>query len=231
MACLGASRGGSAHLGRGARQASAATTRTDRVVPPDHPFHEGPGWASPVFSSFVAFERLDAADAEALIPIAGTSGLFYEFAAASADELMLDEPRFSALHASLMAGQWASSTSVEAFDPATEKDGGGKRSRSLPNSSSPRTTSRRRSAPRLSGQARPPRAEESACEHRRRVRWPHLDLVDERFDPSWTVKFFWGAVHSSWPALHFNQQGCFLRTRYPGPPLSSLRISSRRRQR
>jgi hypothetical protein len=78
-----------------------------------------------VFSSFVAFERLDAADAEALIPIAGTSGLFYEFAAASADELMLDELRFAALHASLMAGQWASSTSVVSLRPGEGEEGGG----------------------------------------------------------------------------------------------------------
>ncbi|MGH9243842.1 MAG: hypothetical protein ACRD29_05910 [Acidimicrobiales bacterium] len=57
---------------------------------------------------------MDAADPSLLIPVAGTSGLFYEFAASEARDgaRVVDEAQFAALHASLMAGQWVSSTSV-----------------------------------------------------------------------------------------------------------------------
>jgi len=87
----------------------------DRIVQflLDHPFREGDIWASPVFSSYVAVKQMGTAEPERLLPIAGTSGLFYEFAAAVADgALVVDEAQFAALHASLMAGQWVSSTSV-----------------------------------------------------------------------------------------------------------------------
>lgn len=79
----------------------------------DHPFREGHAWASPVFSSYVGFMQMDAAEPASLMPIARTSGLLFEFAAAGAPEgLVINEPEFAALHASLMAGQWVSSTSV-----------------------------------------------------------------------------------------------------------------------
>jgi hypothetical protein len=80
----------------------------------DHPFREGDLWASPVFSSYVAVKQMDSAQSSLLIPVAGMSGLFYEFAAADAptESRAVDEAEFAALHASLMAGQWVSSTSV-----------------------------------------------------------------------------------------------------------------------
>lgn len=88
----------------------------ERVVPflLDHPFRDGHAWASPVFSSFVGFMQMDAADPSFLIHVAGTSGLFYEFAASGTPDgpIVVDEAQFAALHASLMAGQWVSSTSV-----------------------------------------------------------------------------------------------------------------------
>ncbi len=80
----------------------------------DHPFREGDGWASPVFSSYSGVMRIGDAEPEALLAIAGLSGLFFEFAVAEAagEALVIDEGHFSAMHASLMAGQWLSSTSV-----------------------------------------------------------------------------------------------------------------------
>ena len=80
----------------------------------DHPFREGQGWASPVFSSYSALMRIDDAEARSLFQIAGLSGLFFEFAAAEAsgNPLVINESQFSAIHSSLMAGQWHSSTSV-----------------------------------------------------------------------------------------------------------------------
>lgn len=80
----------------------------------DHPFREGDLWASPVFSSYVAVKQMDTAEPSLLVPIAGMSGLFYEFAASGApnQSSVVDEAQFAALHASLMAGQWVSSTSV-----------------------------------------------------------------------------------------------------------------------
>lgn len=80
----------------------------------DHPFRESQAWASPVFSSYVAATQMDSADLSFLIPVAGTSGLFFEFAASEAagGPAVVDEAQFAALHASLMAGQWVSSTSV-----------------------------------------------------------------------------------------------------------------------
>ena len=80
----------------------------------DHPFREGNAWASPVFASYCAVTRLDAAARELLPSVSSLSGLLFEFAVALAgdDAVVLDEPQFSAIHASLMAGQWQSSTSV-----------------------------------------------------------------------------------------------------------------------
>ena len=89
---------------------------TERIFQflPDHPFRENGSWASPVFSSYAAFATRDTAEPSALVAIAGTSGLFFEFASAVADgeRLLVDEAQFAALHASLMAGEWVSSTSV-----------------------------------------------------------------------------------------------------------------------
>ena len=91
----------------------------------DHPFRDGDGWASPVFSSYAAQKRIDQADSDALITVAGLSGLFFEFAVAESgnDPLALDESQFAALHASLMAGQWLSSTSIVSVrsDPAHDE--------------------------------------------------------------------------------------------------------------
>lgn len=100
---------------------------TERIVQflLDHPFRQGESWASPVFSTYSAHMRMNAAESSALIPIARTSGLFFEFAAAEtmSEPLMVDEPQFAALHASLMADQWISSTSVVSLRSDDNGDG------------------------------------------------------------------------------------------------------------
>jgi hypothetical protein len=89
----------------------------------DHPFREGQAWSSPVFSSFVAFNEMDESNSSSLVAVAGTSGLFYEFAAAGARAAqVVNEWQFAALHASLMAGQWVSSTSVVSVRSDDEGD-------------------------------------------------------------------------------------------------------------
>lgn len=90
----------------------------------DHPFRDGDKWASPVFSSFVAFQRRDVANPEALAHAASASGLLFEFAAAECHDspLIVDEQQFAALNASLLAGQWADLTTnvsirVDSWNP------------------------------------------------------------------------------------------------------------------
>jgi len=80
----------------------------------DHPFREGQGWASPVFSSFAAAERFSRASPDLLRQAAGATGLFFEFTASNSIglEVIVDEFQFAALHASLMSGEWATSTSM-----------------------------------------------------------------------------------------------------------------------
>lgn len=86
----------------------------------DHPFRDGGRWASPVFSSYVANLMLDAVDSAALTAVGAESGLLFEFAATDGgSKKILDEHQFAALHTSLLAGQWASSTSV-----VSVRDGG-----------------------------------------------------------------------------------------------------------
>ena len=76
----------------------------------DHPFRDGDHWASPVFSSFVAADAWGTAQPDALDPVSSSSGLLFEFVASGAnDNSVVEEYQFSALHASLLAGQWADS--------------------------------------------------------------------------------------------------------------------------
>jgi hypothetical protein len=90
----------------------------------DHPFRDGDKWASPVFSSFVASQRLETADANLLYGAASTSGLLFEFVATDlpSGSRVIEELHFAALHASILAGQWATSTFVVSID-GTDADG------------------------------------------------------------------------------------------------------------
>ncbi|MFD8622316.1 hypothetical protein ACFV4E_00205 [Streptomyces hygroscopicus] len=72
----------------------------------DHPFRSEQRWSSPVFSAYVAAERLEAvAIREKLQEVGVSTGLLFEFVSAKDEELMLDEWQFAALHSSLMASE------------------------------------------------------------------------------------------------------------------------------
>lgn len=86
----------------------------------DHPFRAEMGWASPVFSAYVAAERFgDARLRSALRPIGEATGLLFEFVSADQEELLIDEWQFAALHASLLAAEWQA---VEALVSIDESD-------------------------------------------------------------------------------------------------------------
>lgn len=84
----------------------------------DHPFRDGDKWASPVFSSYVASRRLETADANLLYEAASTSGLMFEFVATEMHSAprVIEELHFASLHASILAGQWATSTFVVSLE-------------------------------------------------------------------------------------------------------------------
>lgn len=81
-----------------------------------HPYRHDAGWASPVFSSYVAFRRFDEVSGPVLAELASQSGLLFDFhveaQAFNDGEMLLGQDQFAALHRSLVAGQWHSSTSV-----------------------------------------------------------------------------------------------------------------------
>lgn len=82
-----------------------------------HPYRHDDGWASPVFSSYVAFRRFDSVPGKYLTALASQSGLLFDFhveAQASGEPLVINQDQFTALHRSLVAGQWHSSTSMVA---------------------------------------------------------------------------------------------------------------------
>ena len=89
----------------------------------DHPFRSEQRWASPVFSAFVAARKFgDITIREKLRSVADTTGLLFEFVCLAEDSLVLDEPQFAALHASLLAGEWQqveANVSIGSADPAT----------------------------------------------------------------------------------------------------------------
>jgi len=74
----------------------------------DHPFRDGDRWASPVFSNFVAAQAWEVARPEALYMVSASSGLLFEFVATAEEgDSVIEEYQFAALHASVLAGQWA----------------------------------------------------------------------------------------------------------------------------
>lgn len=81
-----------------------------------HPYRHDEAWASPVFSSYVAFRRFDQVPGPVLADLAMESGLLFDFHVeaqmSSGSKLLLSQDQFTALHRSLTAGQWHSSTSV-----------------------------------------------------------------------------------------------------------------------
>jgi hypothetical protein len=90
-----------------------------------HCFRSETGWASPVFSAYVAAQRFDHQDLRrSLRGIADSTGLLFEFVAAKSTEQFLDEWQFASLHASLMSGEWhGTETSVRVDTAGTGVDG------------------------------------------------------------------------------------------------------------
>jgi hypothetical protein len=76
----------------------------------DHPFRSENKWASPVFEAYVASAEFDSSvfSPARLIEIGDTSGLLLDFVGAKGD-LLITEPQFAALHASIIASEWAES--------------------------------------------------------------------------------------------------------------------------
>ncbi|MFI8965342.1 hypothetical protein ACIGO8_24890 [Streptomyces sp. NPDC053493] len=72
----------------------------------DHPFRSENRWSSPVFSAYIAADRLaDIAIREKLQEVGVSTGLLFEFVSAKDEELLIDEWQFAALHSSLMASE------------------------------------------------------------------------------------------------------------------------------
>lgn len=93
----------------------------------EHPFRSESRWASPVFEAFIASRRFESAtfSRDRLIGVGNSSGLLFDFV--SVDEVVyLDEAQFAALHASLVASEWADSVaaiSIEQLDQAEACEG------------------------------------------------------------------------------------------------------------
>lgn len=90
-----------------------------------HPYRHDAGWASPVFSSYVAFRRFDQVAGVELVDLASQSGLLFDFFAedeASDGRRLITADQFTALHRSLIAGQWHTSTSAVSVRSAAVDD-------------------------------------------------------------------------------------------------------------
>jgi hypothetical protein len=73
----------------------------------DHPFRSDKRWSSPVFSAYVVAQRFsDPEIRQSLRPVAGATGLLFEFVSHDGAAEMIDEWQFAALHASLLAAEW-----------------------------------------------------------------------------------------------------------------------------
>ncbi|MEU8610949.1 hypothetical protein AB0C29_23460 [Actinoplanes sp. NPDC048791] len=89
----------------------------------DHPFRAESKWASPVFEAYVASTEFDGSvfSPSRLIEIGDTSGLLLDFVGTKS-QLIISEPQFAALHASIIASEWTesmTSTSINQIDGLT----------------------------------------------------------------------------------------------------------------
>ncbi|MGV9977019.1 hypothetical protein ACWDUH_05015 [Micromonospora wenchangensis] len=89
----------------------------------DHPFRSENKWASPVFEAYVASLEFDDSifSPSRIIEIGDTSGLLLDFVGTKS-QLIISEPQFAALHASIIASEWTesmTSTSINQIDPLT----------------------------------------------------------------------------------------------------------------
>ncbi|MEU5905819.1 hypothetical protein [Micromonospora sp. NPDC047527] len=83
----------------------------------DHPFRSESKWASPVFEAYVASIEFDDSvfSPSRIIEIGDTSGLLLDFVGAK-PQLIISEPQFAALHASIIASEWTESTTSTSID-------------------------------------------------------------------------------------------------------------------
>lgn len=73
----------------------------------DHPFRTERGWASPVFSAYVAAKRFgDSRIRSHLYEVGKATGLLFEFVSHEGAAAVIDEWQFAALHSSLLAAEW-----------------------------------------------------------------------------------------------------------------------------
>lgn len=87
----------------------------------DHPFRSENKWASPVFEAYVASVEFDSPvfSPTRLIEIGDTSGLLFDFVASQGASL-ITEPQFAALHASIIASEWAESMTSISIDQVSD---------------------------------------------------------------------------------------------------------------
>jgi len=87
----------------------------------DHPFRSENKWASPVFEAYVASVEFDSSvfSPTRLIEIGDTSGLLLDFVGLRSG-LLITEPQFAALHASIIASEWAESMTSISIDQVSD---------------------------------------------------------------------------------------------------------------
>ncbi|RKN27254.1 hypothetical protein [Micromonospora musae] len=87
----------------------------------EHPFRAEHNWASPVFEAYVASVEFDGSvfSPERIVEIGHASGLLLDFVGARSDQL-ISESQFAALHASIMASEWAESMTSISVDEVSE---------------------------------------------------------------------------------------------------------------
>lgn len=90
----------------------------------DHPFRSNGGWASPVFSAFVAYKLFDDTSIEGRLPsVGGVSSLLFEFMAARNEDMIITEQQFTALYSSLLAGQWRDAEATVTLENSERRTG------------------------------------------------------------------------------------------------------------
>lgn len=93
----------------------------------DHPFRNEDSWASTVFAAYVASRRFHGTlTGMKLLEIGNHSGLLYDLVALEGEQVvLLDEWQFSALHASVIAGEFSGAlASIEAAQVDGNEHGG-----------------------------------------------------------------------------------------------------------
>jgi hypothetical protein len=95
----------------------------EQIVPfaEQHPFCSEGKWASPIFEAYVASVEFhsDTFSSERLIDIGHKSGFLLDFVGGDSD-LLITESQFAALHASIIASEWAESMTSISIEQASD---------------------------------------------------------------------------------------------------------------